>query len=703
MSQRRSGPGWFGAPSNRNTVAPSARRADDLPRAHDPAEVGEPEQRLAGVQVDLVGDLLGDLHEEPAVHVHRALRPAGGAARVGDEQRVLGVEARVSNRSGCAASSSSQPTSRPSVHGTSSRPQRATTRRRARRSARAATASSATSFIGTVLPAPREAVGGDQHLRAGVGQARGDGVGAEAARRSAGRRRRASRTRSPRRRPRAPSAGRCRPRRPSPTPSEARPFARRSAISRSSRVGDRAGPSPSSPSQTTASASGVRSAHRSTQLCARFTRAAAEPRRPLDAARGVEHPLVRLEELEVRGRARPRPRTTRCRAVERRDQLVVGRDAVRAHEPRDVRALDVPRRRVSTRSSRPPPLPLRRACPVGCSSEQAYVRPEKQPLSTPEAVPARPPPASALAARVPRGDRRRLGARDARRGRRDGRLLLGARPDPDDPRRRPRSALGDAGGSPRARHRRHLRRRGRATTCCSAATRARASRPRSRSRSAPTRTSAARTARTRSSWSTPSPISSRPSSSRSPATCGWTSRAGRWARSTRPSRAGSTAAARSASPERHEPDRLQINHVLYVDLAGFQGLVDALGGVDMCVPYPMQDPLTGARHPGRVPALRRRHRARVRADAPPALRRGAGLRADRPPAAVPARGDLQAALARGAAAAADARARAPGNLVVDEGLRNPAELVYLAGQLQRREHRRGRLPLGPHGPRRAST
>jgi LCP family protein required for cell wall assembly len=38
---------------------------------------------------------------------------------------------------------------------------------------------------------------------------------------------------------------------------------------------------------------------------------------------------------------------------------------------------------------------------------------------------------------------------------------------------------------------------------------------------------------------------------------------------------------------------LRINHSLYVDLAGFQGVVDALGGVNMCVPYPMQDPLTG--------------------------------------------------------------------------------------------------------------
>lgn len=38
---------------------------------------------------------------------------------------------------------------------------------------------------------------------------------------------------------------------------------------------------------------------------------------------------------------------------------------------------------------------------------------------------------------------------------------------------------------------------------------------------------------------------------------------------------------------------LRINHVLYVDLAGFEGVVEALGGVDMCVPYAMSDPLTG--------------------------------------------------------------------------------------------------------------
>lgn len=38
---------------------------------------------------------------------------------------------------------------------------------------------------------------------------------------------------------------------------------------------------------------------------------------------------------------------------------------------------------------------------------------------------------------------------------------------------------------------------------------------------------------------------------------------------------------------------LQVNHVMYVDLAGFEGVVNALGGVRMCVPSAMSDPLTG--------------------------------------------------------------------------------------------------------------
>lgn len=38
---------------------------------------------------------------------------------------------------------------------------------------------------------------------------------------------------------------------------------------------------------------------------------------------------------------------------------------------------------------------------------------------------------------------------------------------------------------------------------------------------------------------------------------------------------------------------LKVNHVIYVDLAGFQGIVKTLGGVTMCIPANLADPSTG--------------------------------------------------------------------------------------------------------------
>ena len=126
---------------------------------------------------------------------------------------------------------------------------------------------------------------------------------------------------------------------------------------------------------------------------------------------------------------------------------------------------------------------------------------------------------------------------------------------------------------------------------------------------------------------------------------------------------------------------MPIHHVLYVDLAGFQGLVDALDGVDMCVPFPMQDELTGLDIPAGCQHL----------DGATAL---AYVRTRHQPCdAVPdfARIGRQQQFLR----AVISRLLSPGellrlptlvpellgNLVVDEGLRNPAELVYLAGTL----------------------
>ncbi len=60
---------------------------------------------------------------------------------------------------------------------------------------------------------------------------------------------------------------------------------------------------------------------------------------------------------------------------------------------------------------------------------------------------------------------------------------------------------------------------------------------------------------------------------------------------------------------------IQIDHILYVDLAGFEGVVNALGGVEMCVPYPMVDPLTALDIPAGCQRLRRQDGARVRSDA----------------------------------------------------------------------------------------
>ena len=188
----------------------------------------------------------------------------------------------------------------------------------------------------------------------------------------------------------------------------------------------------------------------------------------------------------------------------------------------------------------------------------------------------------------------------------------------------------------------------------------RAHRRGARCSSAPTSRSAGRTAPTRSCSCTPTRRSRRRSSCRSRETSGWRSPATARTRSTRRSRAASRAAARSSSRATvHKLTGLKINHVLYVDLAGFQGVVDTLGGVDMCIPAEnvntpdgrIVDELTALdvtpgcqRLPGdqALAYVRTRH-LRCDAAAP-------GLLSHRSPAAVPAGGDQQAAAARSARA-----------------------------------------------------
>ena len=126
---------------------------------------------------------------------------------------------------------------------------------------------------------------------------------------------------------------------------------------------------------------------------------------------------------------------------------------------------------------------------------------------------------------------------------------------------------------------------------------------------------------------------------------------------------------------------LRVNHVLYVDLAGFQGLVDTLGGVDMCVPYPMVDPLTGLdidagcqRFDGETALAYVRTRHQVCDKIPDFARIGRQqqfLRAVISKLLAPSELLSLPSLVP----------RLVENFVVDEGLANPAELVYLAGQL----------------------
>ena len=68
--------GRSGAPSMKTTVAPQRHRADHGPRSHDPAHVRREEHAITGAEVGLVGGLARDREEEAALDVQRALRLA---------------------------------------------------------------------------------------------------------------------------------------------------------------------------------------------------------------------------------------------------------------------------------------------------------------------------------------------------------------------------------------------------------------------------------------------------------------------------------------------------------------------------------------------------------------------------------------------------------------------------------------------------
>ena len=126
---------------------------------------------------------------------------------------------------------------------------------------------------------------------------------------------------------------------------------------------------------------------------------------------------------------------------------------------------------------------------------------------------------------------------------------------------------------------------------------------------------------------------------------------------------------------------IPIDHVLYVGFAGFQSVVDAIGGVRLCLPEAMTDPLTALDLPAGCQTLdgaqalayvRTRHQPCDRIpDFARIARQQQFLRAVIAKALTPAE-------------VASLPTLIPdilGNLVVDAGL-NPAELAYLAGRLQ---------------------
>ena len=67
-------------------------RPGDRPGAHHPAEVGEPEEAVAGAEVEVVGEVLRGLDREAAVDMDGALGPAGRPGRVDEHERGLGVD-----------------------------------------------------------------------------------------------------------------------------------------------------------------------------------------------------------------------------------------------------------------------------------------------------------------------------------------------------------------------------------------------------------------------------------------------------------------------------------------------------------------------------------------------------------------------------------------------------------------------------------
>ena len=159
------------------------QRGSERHRAHQPTEVGEPEQPVVLAHVHAVSEVVRGLDEEAPVGEHRALGPARRTRRVDDEAWPIGLHGqrwRMIALPGDRVVPPAVPPRRPRDFSAEPAIDQHGLHRRAL----------GHGLVGGLLhlhdlPAAVEAVGGDQQRGLAVGQARGDGAGAKA--REAGR------------------------------------------------------------------------------------------------------------------------------------------------------------------------------------------------------------------------------------------------------------------------------------------------------------------------------------------------------------------------------------------------------------------------------------------------------------------------------------------------------------------------------------
>ena len=150
------------------------QRPRDRPRTHHPAEVGEPEQRVAGAQVELVRQVLRGLDREAAVDMDGPLGPSGRARRVDEQVRRLRVDLATDDRFRLARHRGVPPGVAPVVPRRLDRRASASHDHDAADSRRVGDRGVRDRLEGHPRAASEEAVRGDQHGRLAIGEAGGD-------------------------------------------------------------------------------------------------------------------------------------------------------------------------------------------------------------------------------------------------------------------------------------------------------------------------------------------------------------------------------------------------------------------------------------------------------------------------------------------------------------------------------------------------